>query len=171
MRIGLISDTHGSVDPAVHDLLAGVDEILHAGDVTDADVLRELRLIAPVHAVRGNCDWGDTGDLPLFLDRDYGGLTVLVTHIVGRGREHAPSERVLARIEETGAGMVLFGHSHRPDLRRDDERGLLLVNPGSPSEGRGHRRALGVLTLRDGDAPLVEVIGIDGQTLFSTAEG
>ena len=55
-RIGLISDTHGLVRASVHPALAGVEMILHAGDVGGDEILEELRLIAPVHVVAGNTD-------------------------------------------------------------------------------------------------------------------
>jgi len=57
--IGVISDTHGYVDPRVIDLFAGVDHILHAGDIGPPSVVMQLERIAPVTAVRGNCDLGD----------------------------------------------------------------------------------------------------------------
>ena len=60
MKLGLISDTHGQVPNAVHTALAGVDYILHAGDVGPMDVITELEAIAPVHAVLGNTDYGIT---------------------------------------------------------------------------------------------------------------
>jgi predicted phosphodiesterase len=67
--IGLISDTHGLLRPGVHDALAGVDLILHAGDVGSDDVLRELAIIAPVRAVHGNPDPVDYPHLPPSHDR------------------------------------------------------------------------------------------------------
>ena len=56
MRLGIISDTHGLLRPEVHEVFKEVDRILHAGDVGDASILEELRLIAPVSAVYGNTD-------------------------------------------------------------------------------------------------------------------
>ena len=55
-RLGVISDTHGRLDAAVHEIFAGVERIVHAGDVGAAGVLVELSTIAPVTAVRGNVD-------------------------------------------------------------------------------------------------------------------
>ena len=56
MKIGVVSDTHAFFDPHLTELLAGVDAILHAGDVGSQEVLDELGRIAKVHAVRGNID-------------------------------------------------------------------------------------------------------------------
>ena len=80
MLIGLISDTHGMMRPAVHEALAGVELILHAGDVGDQDVLDELALIAPVQAVLGNTDDPVALRLPRALDLVLGGLRIHVSH-------------------------------------------------------------------------------------------
>lgn len=170
MRVGLISDTHGAVDARVHPLLAGVDEIVHAGDVCGADVLLELEAIAPVHACRGNCDFGDTGHLPMVVVREYpamGGLRVMATHILGRGRSHAPSRDVLEVVAEQRADVVVFGHTHRPDMWRQD--GVLYVNPGSVTEPRGNTLGLGRMRWEDG-ALEVEVIGLDGVNLHRSTD-
>src|SRR5581483_9599903 len=78
--IGLISDTHGLVRPDVHTALAGVELILHAGDVGGDDVLHELETIAPVHAVQGNTDPPGHPRLPLAVDLEIGGVRVHVSH-------------------------------------------------------------------------------------------
>src|SRR3546814_2932849 len=57
-RVGVISDTHGLLRPEAVDRLAGVDRILHAGDIGRAEVVDGLRRIAPVDAIRGNVDAG-----------------------------------------------------------------------------------------------------------------
>ena len=56
MKIGVISDTHGYLDPRVESLFQGVDHILHAGDIGYASIILELEFIAPVTAVNGNND-------------------------------------------------------------------------------------------------------------------
>jgi len=66
VRIGVVSDTHGFFDARLEELLAGVELILHAGDVGKQEVLEELEKIAPVRAVRGNVDSPQLG-LPLSL--------------------------------------------------------------------------------------------------------
>ena len=80
MLIGLISDTHGLVRAEVHAALAGVELILHAGDVGGAEVIDELALIAPVLAVYGNTDAPWDGSLVPALDLELGGLRVHVSH-------------------------------------------------------------------------------------------
>ena len=56
-KIGIISDTHGSTPSDLYEKLSGVDCILHAGDLGSPDVLLDLEVIAPVHAVCGNIDF------------------------------------------------------------------------------------------------------------------
>ena len=127
--IGVISDTHGLVRPEVHQALAGVYLILHAGDVCGDDVLEELSLIAPVAAVAGNCDPPDHPRLPLALDRTIGGHRVHMSH----GHElGVPTPAGL--LEASDAALIIFGHTHRPLVHR--AQGRLLLNPGAAGPRR-----------------------------------
>ncbi|HEV7136447.1 MAG TPA: metallophosphoesterase family protein [Steroidobacteraceae bacterium] len=141
MRIGLISDTHGLLRPEALDALAGVEEIIHAGDIGGRELIERLRAVAPVHAVRGNNDHGPWADeLPLRLLLTLGGVRVHVLHDV--------KELAADRAEEP-FDVVVAGHSHKPIVA---ERGrVLLVNPGSA----GPRRfklpvTIGYLTIEHG---------------------
>jgi putative phosphoesterase len=61
-RIGVVGDTHGYLDPAVLELFAGVDHVIHCGDIGDPEILAELAKIGPLTAVAGNLDhvaWAD----------------------------------------------------------------------------------------------------------------
>src|SRR5258708_11903440 len=78
--IGLISDTHGLLRPDTHQAFAGVEWILHAGDVGGDEILDELALIAPVSAVYGNTDAKDDPRLSSAIERVIGGLRVHVSH-------------------------------------------------------------------------------------------
>ena len=153
-RIGLISDTHGLVRPQVHEALAGVELILHAGDVGGDEVLDELSLIAPVHAVFGNCDLPGDPRLAESIVRDFDGVTVHVSH----GHElGAPTpERLRARYSQ---GVIVYGHTHRQLI--DHEEGRIVINPGAA----GPRRfrlvpSVAVLTIRQG-SPRVELIPLE----------
>lgn len=127
-RVGLISDTHGLLRPAALEALAGVDRILHAGDVGHPEVLEALAALAPVTAVRGNVDRGAWADaLPPTAAVEVAGSWIYVLHIV----EELDLDPVAA-----GFTAVVFGHSHRPEVRR--ERGVLYVNPGSAGPRRFH---------------------------------
>lgn len=109
--------------------LEKADLILHAGDLMDPGLLDELSAYAPVRAVRGNLDPPDPR-LPDVQELAFGGASIAMTHDSGpkKGRRG----RMRRRFPE--ARVVVFGHSHIPWL--EDEEGLLLLNPGSPTDRR-----------------------------------
>ena len=110
--------------------LERADLVLHAGDLIGPSVLEELSAYnAPAHAVRGNVDMPGL-DLPEALQLDFGGARIAMVH--DSGRKEGRRERVGKRFPE--ARVVVFGHSHIPFL--EDENGLLLLNPGSPTDKR-----------------------------------
>jgi len=127
--VGLISDTHGLLRPDVHDALAGVSMILHAGDVGGDAIIDELQLIAPVHAVRGNTDAPGQPRLAERIDRAIGGLRVHVSHGDEVG---SPTPASLAAAYE--ADIIVYGHTHRPLIARVG--GRLVVNPGAAGQRR-----------------------------------
>lgn len=127
--IGLISDTHGLVRPKVHDALAGVSLILHAGDVGGDDVLDELETIAPVLAVYGNTDPPGWPRLRPAIVHRAGGLVVHVSH----GHElGSPTPGKL--LEAYAADVIVYGHTHRQLVAR--AAGRLVVNPGAAGPRR-----------------------------------
>jgi hypothetical protein len=121
MRIGVISDTHGLLRPEVAPALAGVERILHLGDVGKASILTELEKIAPVTAIRGNIDReGPCSELPetevaLIADR-----YVYMLHDLNTLHLDPAAGKFAA---------VLFGHTHVPNFYR--RKGVLYFNPGS----------------------------------------
>jgi putative phosphoesterase len=126
--VGLISDTHGLVRPAIFDALKGVDQILHAGDVGEG-VLEELRAIAPVRAVFGNTDSPGTPGLVESLQLELGGLSIHVSH----GHElGSPTPAKLLR--HYHANVIVYGHTHKPLIERSG--GQLIVNPGAAGPRR-----------------------------------
>lgn len=127
--IGLISDTHGLLRPEVHTALAGVDLILHAGDVCGDDILDELRLIAPVEAVYGNNDYPGHPMLAQSLERVFEGVRVHVSHGHELGRPKP--EQLLARYD---ADVIVYGHTHKPVIHT--EGGRMVVNPGAAGPRR-----------------------------------
>ena len=128
-RIGVISDTHGVLHPAVADVFANVDAILHAGDIGGAHVLDALRRLAPVTSVDGNND-DATGEE--IVRTNLGTLRVLLTHILPRPRK--PAARVLASLRAEPADVVVFGHSHLPHNEVLD--GIRYFNPASSGPRR-----------------------------------
>jgi len=125
-RVGLISDTHGTLDERVADAFRGVAAIIHAGDACSADVLYELEAIAPVTVCRGNCDHATEGgwNLPPIAATTVAGVRILTIH------DFLDLGEVPDRVD-----VVVCGHTHR--LRHEWHGRTLVVNPGSASEGRG----------------------------------
>jgi hypothetical protein len=127
--IGLISDTHGLVRPQVHQALAGVELILHAGDVGGDEVLDELSLIAPVLAVSGNTDTPGDPRLREAIDQSIGGVSIHVSH------GHEVGSPTPARLlERYAAQVIVYGHTHRQHVARAG--GCLIVNPGAAGAKR-----------------------------------
>ena len=151
MKIGLISDTHGRLRPEVFEILDGVERVLHAGDIGPASLLAELEAIAPVTAVWGNTDGFELRSiLPEVAELELAGERVVVVHGHQLG---SPTPRAL-RSAHPDAGLILYGHTHRPLV---DRTGTLVVNPGSAGAARfGIPPSVGVLTL--GASPVVELI-------------
>jgi putative phosphoesterase len=127
--LGLISDTHGLIRPGVHDVLTGVELILHAGDVGGSPILDELRLIAPVRAVFGNTDPPGEPGLESEIAIEVGGLRVHVSH--GHEVGSPTPAKLAARYD---ADVIIYGHTHRPLVTRHD--GRLFVNPGAAGPRR-----------------------------------
>ncbi|HVS02744.1 MAG TPA: metallophosphoesterase family protein [Thermoanaerobaculia bacterium] len=120
MRVGILSDTHGLLRPEVLELLAGSDRILHAGDVGKPEVLARLRQLAPVEAVRGNVDTEpELVRLPGTLAGHLGEVPFRLVH----SREEVAEGWLRA------ARLVVYGHSHRPEISWHG--GCLLLNPGA----------------------------------------
>ena len=131
MIIVIISDTHGALNQRVEKLFSGVDMIVHAGDLGSMEVLKDLESIAPLLAVRGNCDRGALLErLPEKASLETPAGLLVVTHLPPRG--HPPYERLSP---SRAPSIVVFGHTHFPKIL--DDGGIILLNPGSALRGRG----------------------------------
>lgn len=127
MKIGVLSDTHGLLRPEAIFALKGCDAIIHAGDVGNAQIISQLKTIAPVYAVRGNIDkapWARS--LPQREIIEVGDKLIYVLHNL----DDLDLEPVSA-----GIGAVIYGHTHRPEHKLKD--GVLYLNPGSIGPPRG----------------------------------
>ncbi len=170
MKIGVVSDTHGYFDPLLISVLAGVDRILHAGDVGSREVLDELELIAPTQAVRGNVDPLRLG-LPPSCVIAIDGLQVELLHILPT---HGATQATPDCSIEAGAGsrerprrdfgavnrMVVFGHTHQPAVF--EMEGTLFVNPGSAGRKRFSLPRC---------CALMQLSGLEGQVNTISLEG
>ena len=123
MKIGVLSDTHGFLDPNIKTLFADVSHILHAGDVGDPMIALDLNFIAPATVVLGNNDLGMSFNETEVVE--LAGRKFLVHHIVN---PQALTEKVAARIAREKPDVVVFGHSHKPFC--ETMGGILFFNPG-----------------------------------------
>ncbi len=152
VRIGVLSDTHGWLDPVILQHFAGVDHIIHAGDVGAAGVLEALAKIAKVTAVCGNVDGNDSGTpLPAEANGEVGGVRFLVAH---------DQRRILQRHSDPAAegyDLVVSGHTHTAFADWLD--GVLYLNPGAAGSPFPGRRSVAVVEVDlDGlDPRIIEI--------------
>ncbi|GAB5550880.1 MAG: metallophosphoesterase family protein [Saprospiraceae bacterium] len=138
MKIGLLSDTHGYLDPKVFDYFADCDEVWHAGDLGTLELLEELEAFKSTRAVYGNIDGAEIrAAAPENLAWDCEGLKVFMTHIGGYpGRYNA---RVRALLDQEKPGLYICGHSHILKVMPDKKRQLLHINPGAAGKHGFHK--------------------------------
>ena len=149
--VGVVSDTHGLVRPGIAAAFAGVQRILHAGDVGGPAVLEALSKLAPVDAVYGNVD--DRHDPSLARERVVvvGGVTIHVSHGHEVGRPTPAS--ILARYR---GDVVIFGHTHKSVVVRDGRR--VAFNPGAAGPRRFDLEpSVARLTIVAGDPASIEI--------------
>jgi uncharacterized protein len=132
MRIGVISDTHGRLDPRVVEMFAGVDHILHAGDIGGEEILDGLRKIAPLTAVAGNIDGFRCGQAGEETIVELGGMRFYLVHVLDRPSR--PRPEVEASLGRLRPDVVIFGHSHLPHNERVESRWYF--NPASAGPRR-----------------------------------
>ena len=136
-KIGLLSDTHSHLNPKVLDFLKDCDEIWHAGDVGNEEILFELKKYASVRAVYGNIDDARIRMLiPEIALFEIEGLKVLMTHIGGYPGRYQPPIRKI--IDQKKPGLFISGHSHILKVMPDKKRNLLHINPGAAGNNGFH---------------------------------
>jgi putative phosphoesterase len=124
-RLGIISDTHGLLRPEAEQRLAGVDHIVHAGDIGRPEIVDTLRRIAPVTAIRGNVDSGEWA-------REYPDTTLL--RLAGMSIYVLHDLKTLQADPGADIDVIVSGHSHVPKI--DTVGGVLYLNPGSAGQRR-----------------------------------
>src|SRR4051812_29364988 len=150
--VGLISDTHGQFRPEIPRVFAGVDLIVHAGDVGGSGVLAALGAIAPVEAVSGNVDDRNDPMLPRERTIPVGLLTLHVSH--GDELGSPRPDLLLARYP---ADVVVYGHTHSP-LSHVASDGRMAINPGAAGPRRFKTRPSVALLTIAGRAASVEFV-------------
>lgn len=158
MRIGLLSDTHGFLDPAVFQYFANCDEIWHAGDFGTVSLFDELSAFKTTRSVWGNIDGQDVRVcMPRDLAWNCDGLDVYMTHIGGYPGNY--DKRVCPELEQRRPGLFICGHSHILKVMRDPALGLLHLNPGAAGHVGWHTvRTMLRFTVESGQVKQLEAI-------------
>lgn len=164
MRVAVLSDSHANVSQVqtviarLQPRMQGVERIIHAGDFTAPEMLEALSAVAPVHAVAGNMDGAELHDaLPEQVILELAGYKVGLIHGWGAPADlpRRVYERFLDPDRKPKVDLIVFGHSHEARIER--HAGVLLLNPGSPTDRRfAPYRSLAILDLAG--EPKAEII-------------
>lgn len=158
MKIGLISDTHGFLDERVYHHFKDCDEIWHAGDIGENQVLEKLQNFKPTRAVFGNIETtAMQNNLPEYISFEAGGVQVFMIHIGGKPPRYAKGVKAL--IKEHQPKVFICGHSHILKVMMDKELNTLYMNPGAAGKQGFHQmRTLLRFDVEDGSIKNLEVI-------------
>jgi len=168
--VGVISDTHGRLDSQAYNALAGCDHIIHAGDICNPRILRELETLAPVTAVLGNNDFDEYGEsVGRYAHPVIDGVKFLVAHYprdvcisaFGSG-SLAPGDPI--------PDVCIHGHTHVPKLEYGKEArpAQFVLCPGSASYPRGgSSRSIAKIEIADGAAKSIRIESLTGKTIMS----
>jgi len=157
-RIGLISDTHGFLDPAVFRYFDSCDEIWHAGDIGTTELADQLSEFKPLRGVYGNIDGGELRRMfPPDLRFSIEGVDVLITHIGGYPGRYSQHARDLIRANPPK--LFICGHSHILKVMPDKQFGLLHINPGAAGVHGFHlKKTIVRFTVGEGRISDLEVV-------------
>lgn len=157
-KIGLLSDTHGFLDPRIFHYFDSCDEIWHAGDIGTSVVSDQLADFRPLRAVYGNVDGGQLRQsYPEELLFTLEGVRVWITHIGGYPPRY--TTKIHTRLNELQPRLFVCGHSHILRVIGDPERRLLHLNPGAAGKQGFHKvRTLLRFALDEGEIKDMEVI-------------
>jgi putative phosphoesterase len=146
MKIGVISDTHGYLNPKVFDLFSGVEQILHAGDIGSEDVITGLEVIAPVVAVHGNVDrYPLAHRYPAAQALTIAEVGIVIVHDIA-DLETERVRKLFDRLPKGRPDLVIYGHSHIARVHRQGE--TVLFNPGAAGKARlKSRPSVGLLEI------------------------
>jgi len=166
MRIGLLSDTHGFLDPSILNYFADCDEVWHAGDF-GPDVLEPLRAFKPLRGVYGNIDGDEIrNQFPRDLNWECEGLRVYMTHI--GGYPGAYERRIQPELDARRPGLFICGHSHILKVVRDPARSLVHLNPGACGRQGWHQmRTLLRFTVLDGKLGKMDAVELGPRSAYA----
>ena len=157
-KIGLLSDTHGYLDPRLFELFDDIDEVWHAGDIGSGNILSDLESFKICRAVYGNIDdWDIRMLIPEHQRFECEGLSVWMTHIGGYPGKYSP--KVKHELIKNPPGLFISGHSHILKVMNDKKLGLLHINPGAAGKsGLHHIRTAVRFVIDNGEVKNLEVI-------------
>lgn len=160
MKIGLMSDTHSSLDPKVFQYFAEVDEVWHAGDFGSMALIDALRAFKPLRGVYGNIDNKQIQqEFPLDLHFSCAGLPVFMTHIGGYPGRYSPRVRRILQADPPRSGLFISGHSHILKIMPDPVGAFLHINPGACGNEGWHKvKTLVRFEITEGKLHHLEVI-------------
>ena len=171
--IGIISDTHGALDPRAYAALFDCDHIIHAGDIGGPGIIAELATIAPVSAVLGNNDYDEYGSaVGRYARPEIEGVRFLVAHYPQDVRVSFAGSSALAPGDPIPRVLV-HGHTHVPklELGAAARPADVLVCPGSASRPRGgFPRSVARLVVEAGSVVSVRVEALDGDVILSAGD-
>ncbi|HNP96074.1 MAG TPA: metallophosphoesterase family protein [Cyclobacteriaceae bacterium] len=159
MKIGLLSDTHGFLDPKILEYFKDVDEIWHAGDIGDIAVIETLEKVKTVRAVFGNID---SSSIYNRFPEDWmftcEGVEVWITHIAGSPPRY--NERIMKQLRSHPPDLLICGHSHIMKAQRDPQfDNMLYLNPGAAgNHGFHHIKTIVRFELAEGKVQDMQVI-------------
>ncbi len=160
-RIGLLSDTHGYLHPAIFKHFEECDEIWHAGDIGNIELMDELSEFRPVRAVFGNIDGNDVRKVYHLHNRFFcEGVDVWLTHIGGYPGRY--SQAIRKEINDNPPKLFICGHSHILKVVNDPKLQLLHINPGAAGK-HGFHKVLTIVrfTLSKGNITDLQVIELE----------
>lgn len=168
MKIGLLSDTHSFLDDRVFEYFAECDEVWHAGDFGNEEVLDKLKAFKPLRGVYGNIDGVKIrAELPQDLRFDFEGLPVFMTHIGGYPGRYEPRVGKILKEDPPTNGIFISGHSHILKVMPDKNLGFLHINPGACGNEGWHKvKTLVRFSIETGRIFDLQVIELGGKGIF-----
>jgi len=157
-RIGVLSDTHGYLDPRLMNFFKDCDEIWHAGDIGDLSVADELEAFKSLYAVCGNIDGNDFRiRYPREQRRTVHGLDIWMVHIGGYPSNYDRS--IKERLMDNPPGVFISGHSHILKVIYDKKFNLLHINPGAAGRYGIHKVRTAIrFAIKDSKVTDLEII-------------
>ena len=165
-KIGILSDTHGTLLPQLFDFFKDVDEIWHAGDIGNIETAQQLAAFKPLRAVHGNIDDHIVRlQYPEDLFFQVEDLHVFMTHIGGYPGHYLPEIKYL--LQEKKPDLYVCGHSHILKVMYDQQLHLLHINPGAAGNSGFQKVTTMIRLVVDGKTPHdMEIFEKDRNRLF-----